>query len=261
MDRSKRNTLFLLGGLGAGYLGIRNASSFMPQRLSLVPVDKPAGFRKFIAGESSSAGYDPFVGLSGADESAEKQRKQDADARIAGDICGFLYRDLKLSPDQVPVASFSDYYCPFCRVQTKRLASLAKSRPNDIVVAWHELPLLGERSDLAAKAALAAKRQGAYVDFHDRLMRSAFSATPEYLSQLSKDIGVDEATLIADMGSKSIEQELQDSAALSRLFGFVGTPALVIGRTIIQGQVNDKTIDKIIALEREEGWAAQCGYA
>jgi protein-disulfide isomerase len=159
------------------------------------------------------------------------------------------------------MASFSDYYCPFCRVQTKRLAELAKSRVAEIAVAWHELPLLGETSDLAARAALAAKRQGAYVAFHDRLMRTPFAAGPEYISLLSDVLGVDEDRLIADMSSEAVAEELENSAALSRVFAFVGTPALVIGRTVIQGQVSDKMIDRIIALEREEGWAASCGYA
>lgn len=261
MDRRKRNTLYLLFGLGAGLVAIRNIPNLIPQRLNFVPVEQPKGFRKFVAGEYSAAGFDPFLGISPADKESDLFAKQRADARVKGDVCGALYRGLVLRPEQVPIASFSDYYCPFCRVQTKRLAELAISREKDIAVAWHELPLLGENSNLAAKAALAAKRQDAYVKFHVRLMRSAFAATPEFLALLSKDIGVDEDTLVADMASKDVEQELQDSAALSRLFGLVGTPALVIGRTIIQGQVNDRTIDKIIKLERDEGWSTQCGKA
>jgi len=91
-------------------------------------------------------------------------------------------------------------------------------------------------------------------------MRNPFVASPEYLTQLSKDIGVNEQQLLADMDSDDVALELQNSAALSRAFAFVGTPALVIGRTVVQGQVSDQMIDKIIALEREEGWAEQCGY-
>ena len=258
MDRSKRNSLYLLFGLGAGYVAFRTVPGLIPQEMAFVRVEQPEGFRKFVAGDYSAAGFDPLMGISQAEDDPELQARQAADARVKDDICRALYRDLVLRPGQVPIASFSDYYCPFCRVQTKRLAELAKSRKDEIAVAWHELPLLGDNSDLAARAALAAKRQGAYVKFHDRLMRSAFVASPEYLALLSKDIGVDEETLVADMESSDVEEELHDSAALARLFAFVGTPALVVGRTIIQGQVNDGTINKIIALEREEGWAAQC---
>jgi protein-disulfide isomerase len=60
------------------------------------------------------------------------------------------------------------------------------------------------------------------------------------------------------MESSEILLELENSAALASLFAFVGTPALVIGRTVVQGQISDKMIKKIIDLEREEGWKSVC---
>ena len=146
-------------------------------------------------------------------------------------------------------------------IQTKRLADMVRSGDIGVSVAWHELPLLGESSNLAAKAALAAKRQGAYPEFHARLMRSPFRATPEYLETLAKDIDVDGAQLVEDMNSPETSRELEDSAALARLFAFVGTPALVIGRIVVQGQINDQMIRRIVELEREEGWSDICPAA
>lgn len=258
MDKNKRSTLVALATIGLGYTAFRYVPSLIPETLELEPMVSPAGFRKYVAGESSGGGFDPFVGLEEKTDSAAQTAQRAADARVQTNICDALYGELDLTPTQVPMASFSDYYCPFCRLQTKRLADLAQTRSREISVAWHELPLLGENSNLAAKAALAAKRQGAYIAFHDRLMRTPFSATPEYLSRLAIDIGVDEEQLIADMSSEEIALQLQDSAALSRAFSFFGTPALVIGRTVVQGQISDRMIDKIIRLEREEGWATQC---
>lgn len=260
MDAKKRKTLALLGAIALGYTGIRYLPSLLPETLELAEMHRPKGFRKFVAGETSAGSFDIFVGLESDGDANRLELEKLADARVASGICNALYSGLDLKPGQVPMASFSDYYCPYCRVQTKRLGELAKKKGDDIAVAWHELPLLGENSTTAAKAALAAKRQGAYVAFHDRLMRAPFAATPGYLSQLAESIKVDEATLLADMKSKDVATELEDSAALSRVFAFIGTPALVIGRTVIQGQVSDKMIEQIIELEREEGWANACGY-
>ncbi len=89
-------------------------------------------------------------------------------------------------------------------------------------------------------------------------MKSPFQATPEYLSQLSDDLGVDGRQLVSDMESAEIAKELEDSAALARVFSFVGTPALVIGRTVIQGQISEKMLRRIVELEREEGWNVVC---
>lgn len=260
LDKSKRQTLLVLGTVALGYGGIRILPSLLPQEIVFEEMDTPSGFRRFVAGESSSA-FDPFIGLGSPEELEAAARKEAAAARVSASVCDALYGELTLSSSQVPLASFSDYYCPFCRVQTKRLAEFAKSAPDEIAVAWHELPLLGETSNMAARAALAAKRQGAYVEFHERLMKSPFRASPEFLGELAEDLNVERDQLVRDMSSDSVTRELEDSSALSRLFAFVGTPALVVGRTVIQGQVSDATLKKIIELEREQGWESVCATA
>ena len=257
MDIRKRSTLITLGAIALGYGALRTAPSLLPEKLELEQLEHPAGFRKFIAGESSRS-FDPFVGLDTPESNADTARKEAAFVRVSNNICDALYGELNVSSAMVPMASFSDYYCPYCRVQTKRLAEITNAMPNQVAVAWHELPLLGDSSNLAAKAALAAKRQGAYVSFHERLMTTPFQASPEYLSRLAGDLGVDENRLIMDMESAEVVQELENSSALARVFAFVGTPALVIGRTVVQGQIRDKLIHEIIDVEGSEGWNTIC---
>lgn len=260
MDSKKRSTLLTIAAIGVGYVALRNVPALLPETLELEPLDHPVGFRKYVAGETSG-GFDLFVGMGNIESAEEKARKAAALDRVSSNLCATLYGELDTSAAQIPMASFSDYYCPFCRVQTKRLAGMTEDMPDQVAVAWHELPLLGDSSNLAAKAALAAKRQGAYVTFHERLMKTPFQASEEYLARLSDDLGVDGAQLVADMESRKIARELEDSAALARVFAFVGTPALVIGRTVIQGQISDKMIRQIIDLEREEGWDVACRSA
>jgi len=111
---------------------------------------------------------------------------------------------------------------------------------------------------LAAQAALAAKRQDAYVAFHKRLMRTPFGTTPEYLDVLAEDIGVDGARLRADMASEDVRRELRESSALADIFAFVGTPALVVGRTIVQGEIGDARLKRLIERERADGPIEAC---
>lgn len=260
LDKKKRSTLITLGTVGLGYAAFRTVPLLIPEKLVLEPLNSPIGFRKYVAGEISS-GFDLFVGLDTPDSPEVLARKEAAFERVSEDVCSSLYRGLSPTGNQVPMASFSDYYCPFCRVQTKRLGEMVDAMPEAVSVAWHELPLLGDNSNLAAKAALAAKRQGAYVAFHDQLMKSPFVASDEYLQRLSRELNVNFDQLQVDMKSAEIATELEESAALARVFSFIGTPALVIGRTVVQGQVSDNMIGKIIALEREEGWEAACKKA
>jgi protein-disulfide isomerase len=164
-------------------------------------------------------------------------------------LCSALFREAR-GPG-VRVASFSDYFCPYCRVLTQELAQ--REAAGRISVAWHELPLLSEASEVAAKAALAAERQGGYAAFHARLMRARFEPTPAYLAEIARSAGLEAERLLTDMDSVAVRAQLAESAAVAARFGFIGTPALVIGRTVVVGTVSPARLDQLIAAEAEEG--------
>lgn len=250
---TRRGAFLGLAAATVGVFSIRYARSSLEPLPEFEVLNDPVGFRK-ISGGSSSSGFDPFVGLV---DPSEQTRLRTPD-EVRQDLCTALFGEVDANSGSVPIASFSDYYCPYCRVQTKRLSELAEELGILVRISWHELPLLGETSTAAAKAALAAKRQGAYVEFHERLLSSPFQATPEYLQSLAGFLGVDHARLIADMDSHDVLQELDTSSALSEIFGFIGTPAMVVGRTVIQGQISDRNLLKIIDLKRSKGWAQVC---
>ena len=125
-------------------------------------------------------------------------------------------------------------------------------------IAWHEWPLLGPVSEVAAKAALAAKRQGAYPAFHDALMRGAFVPTPAFLQALAGRIGIDPQRMLADMESAGVAREIAETRALADLFGFFGTPSMVVGRTLVTGEIGDAALRALIAREAEDGPVPAC---
>ncbi|MEO1689787.1 MAG: DsbA family protein [Pseudomonadota bacterium] len=156
----------------------------------------------------------------------------------------------------MPIASFSDYNCPFCKVLTQKLAALEDA--GGVSVTWHEWPLLGEASMQAAQAALAADAQGAYAAFHKRLMRSRFRPTPEYLREIARSLDIDADRMLSDMASAAVAKRLADTAALSSIFGFPGTPALVVGRTVVVGAISDATLAALVEQERRDGPPEVC---
>lgn len=218
----------VMSGVVTGYLRQRGSA------LETRPLKSVPGYRYLRAGPATGVLADPFIGLD-ADE-----------ARPVGDI-----RDLFLfeaAPGQVPVACFSDYNCTYCRVLTKMLAQ--EARHGGIAVSWHELPLLGPSSVEGAKAALAAGMQGAYLPMHARLMRSRFRPNAAYLEQVAGEIGLDGARLLQDMDGATIRGQLEKSAGVARLFGIYGTPALVVGRTLVLGNINQSDLRQLIEIER-----------
>lgn len=191
------------------------------------------------------------------DEIARRRLRQTI-AAVEADLCNALYADVAEDPSTVPIASFSDYYCPYCRVQMRRLADIAEQLDSGVAISWHELPLLGEGSDRAARAALAAKRQGAYLAFQQALWTTPFQPTRDYLLRLSETVGIDGERLINDMQSQDVAEDLMVSKALSRIFGFIGTPAMVVGGTVIQGEITDAVLRSVIAIELDDGWQRIC---
>jgi protein-disulfide isomerase len=90
-------------------------------------------------------------------------------------------------------------------------------------------------------------------------MRGGFVATPAFLTNLAARIGIDADRMISDMQSPGVAHDIAESTALARLFGFVGTPSLVVGRTVVVGQIDDATLRALIAREREDGPVPACG--
>lgn len=253
---SRRTILSLLAGAGVVYAAFRLAPLAFEADLEFTDLDDPEGFRSFGGGDYSSGSFNPFIGLSEDADTEPSQLVTEQDVRA--DICGSLYGQLGAPDNRIRIAAFSDYYCPYCRVQTRNLAALAEQYSDRMAVAWHELPLLGDASEAAARAALAAKRQGRYVEFQQQLIRTPFVANDAYIETLSANIGVDHAILVEDMASDALTREMQTSKMLYRIFRFVGTPAMVIGRTAVMGQISDRQILAILSSEDADSSDGVC---
>jgi protein-disulfide isomerase len=252
-----RRTLLVAAGLsGAAYAGFKVIPRAFPPSVDFTALADPPGFRSVGGGDFSSGSFNAFVGLDGGDTEVEEQLVSEQNVR--DDLCGALYGTFDPDSSQIPIAAFSDYYCPFCRIQTRNLAALVERNAEKIAIKWHELPLLGDASEAAARAALAAGRQGRYAEFQESLIRTPFVANDGYIEALAERIGVDHEQLLRDIASDTLTRELQTTAMLARIFGFIGTPAMVIGRTVVMGEISDRQIFSIVELERNEGWTVVC---
>jgi len=219
--------------------------------LGFIPVEDPPGFRRLSLVGSTSAAFDPFVGVAPPGEVAEPV------ATIAErDFCVALFGRSDFRPEEVPVAFFSDYNCPNCELLVDDLTAIEAA--GDVHLKRHEWPILGEASETSARAAIAANRQGAYRTFARRLQRTSLVPTHEYLRELAHSAGIDADRLFADMASDSTTHELRTSAALVRRFAFPGTPALVVGRTIVVGTIRTATLEALIRTEQSAGPPPGC---
>ncbi len=69
----------------------------------------------------------------------------------------------------ITIVEFFDYQCGYCKRAMQTVLEIQKEDPR-LRIAWKELPILGPASEFAARAAMAAKRQDKYLDFHVAVM-------------------------------------------------------------------------------------------
>ncbi len=73
---------------------------------------------------------------------------------------------------------------------------------------------------------------------------------PAALRRLAGQFDLDEDRFLSDMESEAVTGQLDRSAAIAAVFGFIGTPSLVIGRTAVMGDVSKQSLLDLIGIEQ-----------
>jgi protein-disulfide isomerase len=151
----------------------------------------------------------------------------------------------------VTIVEFYDPRCPYCR---RMLPVAADVLRHDTRIRWvyKEIPILGPASVTAAKAVLAAQRQGKYGAMHDALMTGTPDVTPAVVQTIAASTGLDWAKLQRDMDDPTIKARLDANVELARQLGIDGTPAYVIGGRLIPGAVDEATLLAAVASARSK---------
>ena len=189
----------------------------------------------------------------------QKKREAEQRARAAAAIRenGEALRAHPMSPvsgnteGDVTVVEFFDYQCGYCKRALPAMEALLETDAN-VRVVWKEFPILGPVSVFAARASMAAERQGRYLPFHLALMREA-KLTEDKVLDLAGRTGLDMERLGQDMQDPAIGAYLDETRALAEKLGIGGTPAFVIGGTLVPGVVDSARMRELVAETRSGG--------
>lgn len=121
----------------------------------------------------------------------------------------------------------------------------------DIRLVYREWPILGEGSVFAARAALAARNQGKYEEFHWAMMGLQGRAEEASILNAAVEIGLDADKLRADMDAPEINEHIQTSMELAAALGFNGTPSFVIGEALVPGFIKTVQFEGYVEGARE----------
>lgn len=147
----------------------------------------------------------------------------------------------------ITIVEFFDYNCGYCKRVAPTVDALIKNDPN-IRVVYKEYAILGPPSVLAAKAALAARRQGKYHEFHDALMKGG-RAGQSSVQKIAARLGIDHDRLKKDMEDPALDAMIRKNYRLADALGIAGTPAFVIGDQVVPGAIGP---DQFAAIIREQ---------
>ena len=143
------------------------------------------------------------------------------------------------------LVEFFDYNCPYCR-RVGAIMMEAEAADANLRIVYKEIPILGPNSVFAARAALAAHRQGKYVAFHKALMAVEGVADKDKVIEVANKLELDLNRLKRDMEDPAIQNMIDNNLALARALRINGTPSFVAGDKIIRGAVDLKTLQALI---------------
>jgi protein-disulfide isomerase len=128
------------------------------------------------------------------------------------------------------------------------LTSLPAKFNGKVKVVFKEFPIISDQSQQGAIAALAAGRQGKYVEMHKALMQDTSDMLPEDLAKIAGELNLDVAQFKADLNDKALAKQVDENIKLATKTGTDSTPSFVIGDKLFSGGDRTKIEEKITKL-------------
>ena len=150
----------------------------------------------------------------------------------------------------VAVVEFFDYRCPYCKVTAPTLQTLITQDPK-VRVVMKEFPILGKESVFASRVALVAQKHGKYAEFHQAMFALKTKVDDAQTLEVAKSIGLDPAQVKKEAEASDIDAILKHNYELAKTLDVSGTPAFVIGDTLLPGAVELKDFQAAIAAARK----------
>lgn len=195
----------------------------------------------------------------GVYEQQQKIAEAEADGQLVVDNAEELFNDgfsiVRGNPEgDLTVVEFSDYNCGYCKRAHGEVEKFMEADGN-VRLIIKELPILGEGSILAARAALASRAQQdseLYPAFNDALMTHRGSHDEASVMKVAEEVGLDVDTLKKDMESEVVRDQINRTYALARTLKINGTPAFIIGNEVVRGYIPADRMAEFAKVARED---------
>lgn len=129
----------------------------------------------------------------------------------------------------VTIVEWSDFQCPFCSQAKDLMKQIVEAYPKDVKFVFKNYPLpFHQQAMPAAKAAVAAGKQGKFYPMHDLLFENQRALAPEKYIELATKLGLNIDQFKKDMDSPEVAAQITTDMKEAGEVGVRGTPSFFI---------------------------------
>jgi len=137
------------------------------------------------------------------------------------------FRGSPMAP--VTIYEFSDFQCPHCKMAAPYLKKVVEESNGKVKLVFKQFPLKGHpKAGEAAKAAVAAQKQGKFWEMHDLLFAKQDELQRASFEDFAKQLGLDVDKFKADMAAAATEKKVEADMDEGRTAGVDSTPTIFV---------------------------------
>jgi len=166
------------------------------------------------------------------------------------DVAGSPSRGAPDAP--IVIVEWADFECPACKAASLTLDDFVEKNP-DVRLVFKNFPLdMHPHAEGAARAAVAADKQGKFWEMHHALFGAQEPPTPEFIAATVKKLGLDAAAFDKDQRSEAVADAVARDRKQGRDAQLKGTPSIYVnGREFSYQTELGAELREWIALERQ----------
>lgn len=124
------------------------------------------------------------------------------------------------------LVEFFDFSCGYCKKMAPHMKKIIDKNP-DVKVVFKPVAFLSKSSEYAAKGAIAAARQGKFLDMYVKIMEKN-RVTESDLEGIAKEIGLDMEKYKKDYADKKTNEDIEKIKKTADNIGMKSVPTLII---------------------------------
>ena len=149
----------------------------------------------------------------------------------------------------VTIVVFTDFQCPFCSRHAGTLDKVKEKYGDRVRLIFKQFPLAFHREALpAAKASLAAGRQGRFWEMHDKLFANFRSLSRENYFTWATEFGLDPGRFEEALNAEDVAAQVEKDIEAGTAYGVRGTPSTFINGVKVVGAQPFAKVEEAVLL-------------